>query len=96
MAKMNGVTKIISIIVTLLIIFAGLIANWTRVSLGQRQIEKDYELLKKDGTEKARENEIYIIEIRRDLQYQRESLGRIEAQQKEGFLELKELIKSGN
>jgi len=100
MANKNGRWKIIATIASLVVIGAGVVANYTLQGAEIDVLEKDVEKLDTEGCNVSVQNEKSIIGIEKDVEYTKETVSRIELEQRviredmrNGFGELKALIK---
>ena len=82
--KLGNAVKIIGVAITLLVIFAGLIVNWTMLFATQETQDEKILTIQTKGSDLAAENEKAIIEIKTDLRYIKEGIDdiKVELQQK--------------
>jgi peptidoglycan hydrolase CwlO-like protein len=70
MAKINGKLKLATLIITLVLIFAGIITNYVR---GQESLKT----LKEDGCKKAQQAQTDVLLLKKDVEYIREGIDEI-------------------
>ena len=78
MAKTNGKTKVIGLIVTLLLVFASVVGSFVTLQARTKEVEKDVKELETEGCKPSEVNEKAIIEIRMDMRYIKAGIDRIE------------------
>ena len=74
----NSKLKTMGLIITLILIFAGLITSWTTAKNTQVYTTTNLEELKKDGCYLSRKNKDDVTSLKSDIRYIKESLSRIE------------------
>ena len=85
MAKMNGNTKIIGLIITLAVIFASIVGTWTVYGEHIDKNACEIEELEKDGCDPAQKHTTEIAVVKRDMSSIKEDVSEIRREQKQGF-----------
>ncbi len=91
----NGIIKILSIVVGLLVIFASAVAGWVTMDKDIEAVEKDVKVhmaqairLGTDGCYPAQANKFELVGVKKDISVIQSDIEGIRLEQREGFKEI--------
>ncbi len=88
MAKSNSKTKLIGLIITLAMLFAGIVTTWTLYGKGIKDNAESVIKLELDGCDPAILNKFDIALVQKDIEVIQTSQREMRVEQKAGFKEI--------
>lgn len=92
MVKKNGTIKLITLIVTLAVLFAGIVTAWALYGENVKDNTADIAELEDEGCKPANKAKFDVALMQKDITVMKEDIGDMRTEQKAGFKEVLERL----